>query len=37
MRFNRWVNPGDRIQVQVTFVDPRQDVIHLKEVTASPA
>jgi exoribonuclease II len=37
MRFNRWVNPGDRIQVQVTFVDPRQDVIHLKEVTAPAA
>jgi exoribonuclease-2 len=32
MRFNRWIDPGDRIQVQVTFVDPRQDVIHLREV-----
>jgi exoribonuclease II len=32
MRFNRWISPGDRLQVQVSFVDPRQDTIHLKEV-----
>jgi exoribonuclease-2 len=37
MRFNRWINPGDRIQVQVTFVDPRQDVIHLREVANQEA
>jgi exoribonuclease II len=32
MRFNRWIAPGDRLQVQVSFVDPRQDTIHFKEV-----
>jgi exoribonuclease II len=37
MRFNRWINLGDRIQVQVTFVDPRQDVIHLREVANQEA
>jgi exoribonuclease II len=36
MRFNRWISPGDRLQVQVSFVDPRQDTIHLKEVTPAP-
>jgi exoribonuclease II len=36
MRFNRWIAPGDRLQVQVSFVDPRQDTIHLKEVAPAP-
>jgi exoribonuclease II len=36
MRFNRWISPGDRLQVQVSFVDPRQDTIHLKEVAPAP-
>jgi exoribonuclease II len=33
MRFNRWVELGERIQVQVTLVDPRQDIIHLREIS----
>lgn len=37
MRFERTVYPGDRFDIQVTYVDPRQDVIHLAEVkTAVP-
>jgi exoribonuclease-2 len=35
MRFNRWVSLGDRVQVQVSHVDPRQDIIHLREVTVN--
>jgi exoribonuclease II len=37
MRFDRWISPGDRIQVQVSFVDPRKDVIHFKEVSPQEA
>ncbi len=33
MRFNRWVELGEQIQVQVALVDPRQDIIHLREIT----
>jgi exoribonuclease-2 len=32
MKVNRWVTLGDRMQVQVSHVDPRQDIIHLREV-----
>jgi exoribonuclease II len=35
MRFTRWVELGERVQVQVALVDPRQDIIHLREI-ASP-
>ena len=35
MRFNRWVDLGERIQVQVALVDPRQDIIHLREIASS--
>ena len=32
MRFNRQVNLGDRIEVQVSHADPRQDVIQFREL-----
>lgn len=32
MRFNRPVNLGDRIEVQVSHADPRQDVIQFREL-----
>lgn len=32
MRFNRWVDLGERVQVRVALVDPRQDIIHLREI-----
>jgi exoribonuclease II len=35
MRFNRWVDIGERIQVQVALVDPRRDIIHLQEISKS--
>jgi exoribonuclease II len=34
MRFHRWVDLGERIQVQVALVDPRQDIIHLREIAS---
>lgn len=34
MRFNRAVNLGDRLQVQVDRADPRQDVIQFRELVA---
>lgn len=34
MRFNRWVELGERIHVQVALVDPRQDIIHLREISS---
>jgi exoribonuclease II len=34
MRFNRWVDLGEQIQVQVALVDPRQDIIHLREISS---
>jgi exoribonuclease II len=37
MRFNRWVELGEQIQVQVALVDPRQDIIHLREITTRTA
>ena len=33
MKFNRWIAPGEQIQVQVALVDPRQDIIHLREIS----
>lgn len=33
----RWISWSDRIQVQVSFVDPRKDVIHFKEVSPQEA
>jgi exoribonuclease-2 len=32
MRFRRSVRPGDRLEVQVSHADPRQDVIQLREL-----
>ncbi|NJL91430.1 MAG: VacB/RNase II family 3'-5' exoribonuclease [Coleofasciculaceae cyanobacterium SM2_1_6] len=32
MRFNRQVNLGDRLEVQVSHADPRQDVIQFREL-----
>jgi exoribonuclease II len=37
MKFNRWVSVGERFHVQVALVDPRQDIIHLREIAASQA
>lgn len=37
MRFTRAVAPGDRLEVSVSHADPRQDVIHLKEIVAQQA
>jgi exoribonuclease II len=34
MRFNRWVDIGERIQIQVALVDPRRDIIHLQEISS---
>jgi exoribonuclease II len=34
MKFNRWADLGERVQVQVALVDPRQDIIHLREITS---
>jgi hypothetical protein len=36
MKFPRWAAIGERIQVQVVLVDPRQDIIHLREITSQP-
>lgn len=35
MRFGRTVEPGDRLEVRVTYVDPRQDIIHFEELRES--
>jgi exoribonuclease II len=35
MRFDRFVGLGDRIQVQVIFADPRQEMIRFQEVLAT--
>ena len=32
MRFRRSIRPGDRLEVQVSHADPRQDVIQLREL-----
>jgi exoribonuclease-2 len=37
MRFRRSVALGDRLDVQVSHADPRQDVIHFKELIAQEA
>jgi exoribonuclease II len=37
MRFHRWVDLGEQIQVQVALVDPRQDIIHLREIAIQSA
>jgi exoribonuclease II len=34
MRFERAVTPGDRLSVQVSYADPRQDIIRFKEILA---
>lgn len=36
MRFNRDIEPGDRLVLKVSHVDPRQEIVHFQEVT-SPA
>ncbi len=35
-RFNRAVNLGDRLELQVSSADPRQDIIRFREVLPSP-
>jgi exoribonuclease II len=37
MKLTRWADLGERIQVQIALVDPRQDIIHLREITSQPA
>ncbi len=37
MKFNRWVELGERVQVRVALVDPRQDIIHLREIASQTA
>jgi exoribonuclease II len=37
MKLTRWADIGERIQVQIALVDPRQDIIHLREITTQPA
>jgi exoribonuclease-2 len=37
MRFRRSVKPGDRLEVQVSHADPRQDVIQFRELVAQEA
>ncbi len=33
MRFNRAIEPGDRLEIKVDYADPRRDMIQLTEVT----
>lgn len=33
MRFNRQIQPGDRLDIKVSYADPRQDVIHFVELS----
>jgi exoribonuclease II len=35
MRLNRWADLGERIRVQIPLADPRQDVIHVREVVGT--
>ncbi|HEY9617620.1 MAG TPA: ribonuclease R family protein [Microcoleaceae cyanobacterium] len=37
MRFNRAVSPGDRMDLRVSYADPRQDIVQFEEVTAQTA
>jgi len=37
MRFNRAIDPGDRLCVRVAYVDPRQDVLQFEEVASETA
>lgn len=37
MRFERNVDLGERLQVQITQVNPRQDIIRMAEVAAAPS
>ncbi len=37
MRFDRDIEPGDRLLLKVSHVDPRQDIIHLQEITSAEA
>jgi len=35
MRFTNSVEPGDRIELKVTYADPRQDVVHFQHILES--
>lgn len=35
MRFTNYVQPGDRIELKVTYADPRQDVVHFQHILES--
>jgi exoribonuclease-2 len=37
MRFTRDIEPGDRLEVKVTYVDPRQDIVHFVEMNEAVA
>lgn len=37
MRFTRDIEPGDRLEVKVTYVDPRQDIVHFVEMNEAIA
>jgi exoribonuclease-2 len=37
MKLDRWVELGERLQVRVALVDPRQDIIHLREIASQAA
>ncbi|MBL1177351.1 ribonuclease catalytic domain-containing protein [Pantanalinema sp. GBBB05] len=37
MRFNRAVSPGDRLDLRVSYADPRQDIVQFEEVTVQTA
>lgn len=37
MRFNRSVMPGDRIEIKVSYADPRQDIIQFQEMAYQEA
>jgi exoribonuclease-2 len=37
MRFNRQIEPGDRLNLKVSHVDPKQDVIQFHEVAYQEA
>lgn len=37
MRFNRSIELGDRIEIKVTYADPRQDLVQFAEMTESAA
>jgi exoribonuclease II len=37
MKLDRWVTLGERLQVRVALADPRQDIIHLREIVSQTA